>query len=278
MNEPYFNKISMAEYTAIAAVNHSRLKRMAESPWHYQNPPREKKPSAELTFGTWFHTLLLEPDAFYAHYLEGPVINKNNGEWKKRVAEAEVNGQEVIDGNDWLRLHHMREAVRNDPYAWPLFESGQAEQVLLFNDPVTNLACKARVDWIPGSFQNVLVDLKTTRSGNPNSIRKSCWDYSYHTQSAFYSLAWEVITGHPVEGFLFVFVEKPDDPEDTPLPPQLYQLEPSLMDEGKRLIRSWLNDLDRCIQSYGDQPWPNYTNGLTTLSAPVWAKLGDQHA
>jgi len=267
-------KISMDEYTALSAVNHSKLKRLAESPWHYQNPPVAKKPLADLVFGTWFHALLLEPVAFYERYLEGPSINKNNGEWKKRVAMAAENGQEMIDGNDWSRLHHMRQAVLNDPYTAPLFEGGQAEQTLLFDDPRTNLACKARIDWVPEKFPNVLVDLKTTRSGSPRSLQKSCWEYSYHTQDAFYSLAWEQLTGEAPD-FLFVFVEKPDDPEDTPLPPQLYQLELSYRELGQRQVRQWLNELNAYLRDYGDQPWPNYTSGLTSLSAPAWAKLGD---
>jgi len=271
--------IPFDEYLKIDAVNHSRLRRLAESPWHYQNPPKAKKPSADLIFGTWFHTLLLEPARFPEKYVPAPALNKNSDKWKTLVAELAAKGQEPIDPESWTRLHSMREAVLNDPFAGPLFKSsGQVEHTLLFDDPETQLPCKARLDWQPDAFPNVIVDLKTTRSGNPRSLSKSCWDYGYHTQAAFYSMAWEMVNGSPldhVEAFLFLFVEKPDDPEDTPLPPQLYELDKPYFQEGQKQVRQWLNTLKQCMDDHGSNPWPHYTHGLSTLSAPTWAKLGD---
>ena len=39
-----------------------------------------------------------------------------------------------------------------------------------------------------------------------------------------------------------------------------------------RQVRQWLNQLQDCITTYGDEPWPHYTRGLTELNAPYWAK------
>jgi len=267
--------IPFGDYLQIDAVNHSRLKRLAESPWHYQHPPKQKKPSADLIFGTWFHTLLLEPALFPARYVPAPALNKNSDKWKNLVAELAAKGQEPIDPDNWQRLHAMREAVMNDPFVGPLFGNGLSEQTLLFTDPETQLPGKARIDWLPDAYPNVLVDLKTTRSGNPRSLSRSCWDYGYHTQAAFYSMAWREVTNEAPEAFLFVFIEKPDDPDDTPLPPQLYELDPPYREAGEKQVRDWLNVLKQCMDEHGANPWPHYTKGLSTLAAPTWAKLGD---
>lgn len=266
--------ISFADYLVIDAVNHSRLKRFAESPWHYQNVPKPKKPSADFIFGTQFHALLLEPAYFAQHYVEAPVMNKNNGDWKKLVAATEANKQELIDMDNLQRLRNMREAVMADQYAAPLFVAGLAEQTIQFNDEATGLPCKARIDWLPDGFPNVLVDLKTTRNANPKYLCKSSWEYGYHTQAAFYSMAWETETGVNPD-FLFVFCEKPDDPEDTPLPPQIYELDRELLKAGQQQIRQWLDLVKQCLDEFGANPWPHYTTGLSKLTAPAWAKLGD---
>ena len=276
MNELRFESCSWEEYVALPLVNHSRLKRLKESPWHYQNPPKAKSPSADLIFGTWFHALLLEPDVFVERYVPAPEGSKNSNAYKAVVAELAQQRKEPIGSSDWSRLHSMREAVLNDPYAGPLFQKGNAEATLIFTDPETALECKARIDWLPEAFPNVLVDLKTTRSANPDNLRKTCWDYGYYTQAAFYSLAWECVMGEKPDAFLFVFVEKPDDPEDTPLPPQLYELSRDYRQAGERQVRQWLNQLQDCITTYGNDPWPHYTRGLTELNAPGWAKLQER--
>ncbi len=234
--------LSWADYVALPQVNHSRLKRLKESPWHYQHPPKQKSPSADLLLGTAFHTLLLEPERFAERYVPAPEGSKNSNAYKAAAAELAAQQKEPMSASDWTRLHSMREAVRNDPYAGPLFQSGQAELTGIFTDPETGLEGKVRIDWLPESFPNVPVDLKTT------------------------------IFGQPPEAFIFVFVEKPDDPEDTPLPPQLYELSRDYRQAGEQQIRQWLNLLKDCLVTYGDEPWPHYTRGLTELNAPYWAK------
>lgn len=262
---------SWEDYVALDRVNHSRLKRLKDSPWHYQRTVKSKE-SADLAFGKAFHSLLLEPEDFALRYVPAPTGNKNSNAYKDAASSLKEKGQEPIGSDDWVRLHSMREAVLSDPFTRQLFREGQAEASLLFEDALTDLPCKARLDWLPRDY-NIVVDLKTTRSGSPDSLRKSAWDYGYHTQAAFYSLGWEIAHGTALDAFLFVFVEKPTDPEDTPLPPQLYELDTAFRQMGERQVRDWLTQLKRCYATYGDQPWPHYTQGLTSLNAPYWAKL-----
>jgi exodeoxyribonuclease VIII len=261
-------KMAETDYFQLPLVNHSRLKLMKESPWHYQHPPKQRKPSADFVIGSAFHALLLEPEIFAQRYVPTPVMSKNSNAYKEMARAMDEKGQIPLDADQWAKIHSMREAVIADPYVGGLFEQGEAEQTLLFTDPITGLEGKARVDWLPTHFPNVLVDLKTTKSGNPDSLKKSCWDYGYYTQAAFYRWAWEVVMGIAPQAFLFVFVEKPDDPEDTPLPPQLYELDATYQRLGEKHVREWLNEVHRCQREYGDQPWPHYTNGLSELSPP----------
>lgn len=268
--EDGLHQVAWEDYLQLNCVNHSALKRFSESPWHYQNP-RKPKTSADFSFGTWFHALLMEPEIFVERYVPAPEGNKNSNAYKAAAQELSSGGKELIGAEDWGRLHNMREAVWNDPYAGPLFHEGQAEQTMIFSDPGTGMRCKGRIDWLPKNFPGVMVDLKTTKSAHPDSLRKSCWDYGYHTQEAFYRLGWDSLFS-PLGGFLFVFVEKPNHPEDTPLPPQLYELDWDFRKKGVQQVRAWLDQLSHCHMQYGAHPWPHYTQGLTELSMPYWVK------
>ena len=164
----------------------------------------------------------------------------------------------------------MQEAVLCDQLAGPLFLKGKAECLLDWIDDETGLRCKGLVDWISDHHPGVLFDLKTTRDASPDGFGKSAWNFSYHTQDQFYRMGVEVMTGTAPVGFVFVAVEKPNKPEDTPLPPQLYELGNLFTESAERKIREWLNRVQGAQLT--DQ-WPCYETGLKTLQHPSWARL-----
>jgi hypothetical protein len=266
---------SWEEYKNLLALNHSRLKLMEKSPWHYSHY-QEMSPTKEQEFGTRFHELLLEPTLFDSKYLVEPYYStsgrsKEGKEERARFAAQHPN-MIFIDNDEFAMLRSMREAVMTDPYAKQIFESGQPELTAVWDDDGTGIACKARLDWVSDAISNVPVDVKTTRDANPDNLSRACYNYGYYTQAAFYMRGWETIYGKKADGFLFVFVEKPTDPQATPLPPQIYELSPEFLRMGSSKVREWLKKLAE-LQSSKTEDYPHYTEGLSILNPPAWAKV-----
>lgn len=115
-----------------------------------------KPAGAALVFGTLFHGLLLEsivPDDV------SPAMSK--------------------------QLNAMRESVLCNKFAASVLEVAQVEQVQLWEDKVTGLPCKAQLDiWV--AQNELIVDIKTTSARSYREFLKSCEEYGYDRQAAFY--------------------------------------------------------------------------------------------
>lgn len=274
MTENSLFSCSWDEYKQIEAVNHGRLKLMDLSPWHYHQY-RESKPTKALEFGIWFHESLLEPKNFDSKYIVEPKYSSNGrtkeGKEERSRFAAENPGKIVLSEDDFLTLKSMRESVMTDQYGKRIFNGGQPEMTATWSDRETGIPCKGRIDWISDELPNVIVDLKTTNDANPNNLMKACYNYKYYTQAAFYLQAWETIQGKKADGFIFVFVEKPDDPQNTPLPPQIYELSKDFLNLGNQKIKEWLNKLNE-IQKKNTEEYPHYTYGLSVLNLPAWVR------
>lgn len=263
------HEITWDAYKGLPRVNHSRLKLCKKSPWHYQNP-RAWKEKPEFEFGTALHALILEPESFDDMYTVEPEGSKNSNAYKAAVKEIESSGRKALSDTDFKRLFNMHEAILGDPTSRALFEAGKAEQTLLWE--WDGIPCKARLDWLPDAIPNVIVDLKTTKDAHPDRLKSAVLDFCYHTQEAFYRAGWQSVFGKDADGFVFVFCEKPDDPEDTPLPPQHYELPPDYRRAGEKAVRAWMNKLKECLALPQGQPWPHYTTGIELLTPPYWFK------
>ena len=118
---------------------------------------------------------------------------------------------------------------------------------------------------IINSRQNTIYDVKTIRSADPQSCSRHAYEYGYDIQAAAYRSA--VSKLHPklagAIDFIFLFVEVE--------PP--YAVHPCRPDGTLRELgeRRWQRAVDlwsRCITS---DTWPGYSQGISTLSAPLWA-------
>jgi hypothetical protein len=115
-----------------------------------------KPAGAALIFGTLFHGLLLEsrlPDDL------SPAMCK--------------------------QLGAMRESVLRNKFALNVLQSAEVEQVRIWDDKETGLPCKAQTD-IWEAENELIVDLKTTCARSYGEFLKSCEEYGYDRQAAFY--------------------------------------------------------------------------------------------
>lgn len=158
------------DYRLIPRVSNSDLTRLKESHLGYGigGPSARFINSRTTNFGRAFHQHLLEPETI------GTVLEQFMPDMMP---------------TDSSKLHTLMTTVRQDSFFRRYRRSSERERVVLFSDPETNIACKARLDMVYTSpkRRNVLaVDLKTTSARTQAQFLQSCYDYEYDRQAAFY--------------------------------------------------------------------------------------------
>ena len=261
--------LSNDEYHGLTEwLSSSQLK--AALPEHYTKPAGD---SPALAFGTFFHSLVLEPDTVSDLYvpLDAEKIGvKADGSpaqnptmttaWKNAVAEVEKSGLSVVSIEWWERAHIMRDAIRAHPVAREvLFSEDGISEESAFAVDTTGTKVKARFDRrTPGAM--ALLDLKSTaaRPGT-HSLTSTVISYGYDLSAAHYTTVAELL-GLSVDTFTLVFVSK-----EAPHYVTVADLDELLIRRGKRLRQLALDRLAGVVE-----PYEGATDRLT-LTCPLWA-------
>ncbi len=175
-SRPDLLRVSYDDYRALPAIANSDLSRLRDA--LDGRPPRRDSGlnAGALSFGTAFHTALLEPDDYQA-------------------------GQPGL--NDTL-IWWLVEGVKLNTELSRLLAHGLTERSALFTEPATDTMCKLRADLVldqPGQPYTI-VDFKTTMARDAEHFRWQCSAYDYDRQAAFYTDALRA------ERFLLVGVQK----------------------------------------------------------------------
>jgi hypothetical protein len=150
----------------------------------------------------------------------------------------------------------MRDAVMAHPVARELVTDHKAEQSVFWEED--NLALKCRPDaWKPG----ILVDLKTTRSADPNEFGKTAHEFGYHQSAAHYIDGVKAATGEELP-FHFVLVEKTE-----PYLVSVVELDIEAINIGRQLNDRAKRIYRECVEA---NTWPGYPNA-DLISLPMWA-------
>ena len=197
---PDLLRLSYDDYRALPAVANSDLSRLRD--FLNGRGARSAGNNAALSFGTAFHTALLEPDSYVA-------------------------GQKGV--NDSL-VWWMVEAVRYDAELLRMLETGLAEPSCVFTHPETGTLCKLRADLvIPTAGAYTIVDFKSTMAHDWQQFALQCSMFDYDRQAAFYLDALQA------DRFLLVGVQKA-------APHGLFLVEttPAMLAEGRAKYRALL--------------------------------------
>ncbi|UFH54760.1 PD-(D/E)XK nuclease-like domain-containing protein [Spirosoma sp. KNUC1025] len=162
------------EYRTLARVSNSDLTRLKEEHLGYWSVPSARFiPEKTKEFGRAFHQHLLEPEAvgtvmqqFLPDLLPDPLAPK----------QAE-------------QLTALMQTIRQDAFCRRYLRQSERERIVLSTDPVTGVACKARLDMVytsPKRRNALVIDLKTTSARTQAQFLESCYTYDYDRQAAFY--------------------------------------------------------------------------------------------
>jgi hypothetical protein len=202
---------------------------------------------------------VLEPELF-GQLVVVDNIGLQSARGKLRAAEISAAGMILLDDESMGLVEGMRDAVKNHSIAGQIFHGGRAEMSAFWTDPMTQVQCKCRPDYIRAD--GIIPDLKSARDASPRGFQKAAWDAGYQMQAAFYMDGLRACGEH-AKGFLFVVVEN--------TPPHcvaVYVADEDLLWYGR-------DEYQRALQIYADLPegeWPGYPEEVLTLSPPSWVK------
>lgn len=254
MSAEIIHNMPSAIYHGTKALSKSGLDQFRRSPAHFrawQDGITKDESSPALEFGTAVHMAILEPDLFAATYtaFAGDRRNKDG----KAAYEAVIaSGKTPLNQEQWDNITGAAAAVHAHPSAAPLLAGIQTE--VSYFDTWDNVKVKARID---GLGKDYIIDVKTTQDASPVAFGKSCAQFRYHVQAAWY----QRITG--IDRFVFIAVEK-----EAPYGVACYELDQPAIDLGHSIIEEQLRIYIECEQL---NSWPCYSSHIQSLSLPAWA-------
>lgn len=226
---------------------------------------RENRPPSKPHFdmGHAAHKLVLG---------SGPeIVAVDADDWRTKAAKeardaAYAEGKTPLLAGDVEIVEAMAQAIRQHPVASALFnpDHGDPEQSLFWTDEPTGTTLRARLDWLPTPRDGRLIipDYKTTTSALPAAFAKSCANYGYSQQAAWYLDAIRALNLAEESAFVFVAQEK-----TAPYLVTVIELDADALRIGRALNRLAIDLYADCT---ANDTWPGYSDDVVHLSLPTW--------
>lgn len=259
--------MSIEDYHKTDAVGKSVLDNIHKSPAHMK-AAKDKIPGPPLILGSALHCAVLEHETFNNRFIVEPDIDKRTKAGKEEyavflIAMKKKGNPIILTQNQLDVVNKMTESLSNHPRIKSLFENGQPETSIFWEE--NTLPCKCRPDWIINKGEYV-IDLKTTQDASPEGFAKSMANYRYHVQDAWYSRGVQVAYGQLPKAFIFLAVENK--------PPHnvgIYSLNQDSKDEGWMVARHDLDKYRDYIKDPEEDRFDGYSRDVVELSLPKWA-------
>lgn len=253
------------EYSAIDAINWSSLKHLRTSPLAYQHAlqaPRED--TAALALGRAAHTLIFEPHLFEAEFAlwEG---DRRGKEWAQFKADNE--GRTILKTTEIDDIAAMADAVRRHPLVSRYFSGAEFEQTMVWTDPRTGAACKARADWMQPA-NRILLDFKTCRSVDGRRFGAEAARWGYHLQLAHYRFGCAHALGWSPRRVLIVAAEK-----TAPFDVAVFEVDSMSLELAEAELSELMDRLISCRQA---GQWPGRYTEEQALQLPAWIYADDE--
>jgi len=255
------------DYDRIRRERFSHIKQLADSPAHYRHAITEKQEDTDpLVLGRATHLATFEPERFLSECVVYDGGRRYGKEWDKFRAQHE--GREIITEGMYEAAQAISTAARADAKAAPYLSGGLSELTVLWTlekaplagvDPGYRFDCKGRLDFV--AEVGAIVDLKTCQSAEPEAFLRSCIDYAYREQAAFYQDGYFAATGKRLP-YVIVAVEKA-----APHVVQVFRMSERALARGRERYQGFLDTLAFCKRH---NKWPGYADGEVELDLAVW--------
>lgn len=253
--------ISMSEYQAHPGISSNQLRAVMRPGGRarvkaMRDNVCDDRP--EYLFGRAVHALVFDPAT-------APEIRCD-----ARLEPHATSDAIVLTPYDYDRACAMEKAFHEDPIVTQLLKyDGAPEETILWNDPETGMACKARPDfrYHEGGPYRGIIEYKTTTDASPKGFAEEIARYGYDQQAAWYLTGLEAAESRLPLTATFIAQET--------YPPYLcavYQLDPQTLTLAQRV-----NDeaKHRIAASENIGSWHGYTTDslvytIPRLPMPAW--------
>lgn len=278
MKPGIYYDLTFEQYQAIPAINKSGLDYVMISPAHYQAYLAEQKNRKEtpaLALGKAIHCRVLEAKEFEKRYIceppdapRRPTSSQINAKkpspetidqikWWNEFDE-QAQGRIILSEEHWMICNRIAEQVRKHPAAQEIFARGRSEVTIVWVDPLEQILCKARIDWLT---DGILMDVKSAESAAPTEWPRQVRKYNLHVQNAWYIDGWKEVAGEEAM-FVFGAYEK-----EEPFASGYYYCKPRVIELGRKMYRRALKKYAECLKT---GLWPAYSEELLEFDFPEW--------
>lgn len=261
--KPHSIKCSLESHHSNDAIGSSLLKILIEqSPAHYLYAREHKsEPTPAQLFGSAIHEAILEPNLFKEKMVIEPKFEGTGSRAARETWHLENHGKTIIKPEQAEIITGIKKSLSKHAWASKLISDGHAEESLFWADPITNVLCKARPDFLHD--KKIIVDIKSTSDCSPESFRRDMASFMYHVQAALYLDGASAVFEHEFEEFVIIACEK-----NPPFAVNCFHLGQETIDEGRALYFKALKILKQCQES---GKYPAYDDSkIQLLGLPTW--------
>ena len=271
--------LSHEDYLRVEALSASGIKRILQSPMHYDFDRTQPRTETEsMLVGTALHMAVLEPARFATSYAVAPddaprrptAAQLNAKSPSATTVEAvrywakfdqETEGKTLLTAEQAARVEGMARAIRRHPAHDEFLCDGAPEVSLMWEDARLRIPCKARFDYLRPD--GIAIDLKSCQDASLDGFARAVATFRYHYQHAWYNNGHEHVNGRSLKAFLFFAVESV-----APFGCAVYVLPSNAVLFGN----------DRCeeamllyAQARKTGYWRGYSEKIQPLALPRWA-------
>jgi hypothetical protein len=255
------------EYHAMPGLSSTGVKEMLKSPAHYRWMLEHRVERKAFDVGHAAHAKILGVGLGVVEYPPEHLTPSGNASTKAATVQwaedQRAAGLVPITPDQAAAVDAMADAVRNHSIAGPLFQGGHPEVSIFWNDPVTDVQCRGRIDYLR---PDVAVDLKTARIADPARFGRVAADLGYAEQAAHYEAGLTAL-GNGGRRFIHVLVE--------PAPPHhvaVVELDETFRFLAETRVRRAIDLYAECMAS-GE--WPSYPAVIHSVAPPAWYEPDD---
>ena len=250
------------------ALSKGGLDRLNRSVLHYNEQKVERsEPTPAMAVGTAFHANTLEPDRFCDQVAVAPSVDRRTKKGKQDLEDfaLSANGKAVISEQDMERVRDMTAACLAHDSARALLRNGAAENSFFWQ--IGDTLCKCRPDYLREDA-HVIVDLKSTTDASFKAFQRSCVNYRYYVQAAWYiDGVNDVLGAGTVDSFVIIAVESAP-----PYGVAVYAFDEIAVDVGRRQAAA---DMQKLLD-YNAQPeaerYAGYDRSIQEMYLPSWVE------
>ena len=258
LNPGIYYDMSRAQYDNIDALNYSGLKSLRKSPFHFKvDKSRDRIPTPNMLLGTALHLRVFQPELY-----KNTVITQT-----KRKTPKQEGDSIILHEDNASDIEAQWKAIQESPVLSNLLaqKNNATEVTLIWDDPVYDFQCKARLDFW-SEQHNLILDLKTTRSVNKHDFTNQVVQYRYYFQAWWYRRGIEILTGTEPY-FWIVAVEGPPY-----FLVRRYRFPESEMLRAAEEIHELCKLYSECLTT---NKWEKEEDNLIDILLPGWAERGE---